>query len=106
MFSQNAIIEIEAEKTLSIKQIFKLINKKTDYKFIYRSDLLKNAPKLTLSKGEISVEKLLKDFLYPLKLTFEFTKNKTVIVKKMINVLAEKEIVVNQVKDKKITKIN
>ena len=81
-FSQDAIIQIKSNKTMSGKQIFKLINKQTDYKFIYRSSLLKDAPKLSVNQGEIKADELLKAYLDPLKLTYELSQNNTVIVKK------------------------
>ena len=69
-FSQDAIIQIESTKMLSGKQIFKLINQQTDYKFIYRSNLLKDAPKFQMNHGEIKADELLKAYLGPLKLTY------------------------------------
>lgn len=81
-FSQDAIIQIKSNKMMSGKQIFKLINKQTDYKFIYRSNLLKDAPKLSVNQGKIRADQLLKSYLGPLKLTYELTQNNTVIVKK------------------------
>ena len=81
-FSQDAIIQIKSNKMLSGKQIFKLINNQTDYKFIYMSNLLKDAPKLLVNQGQIKADQLLKSYLGPLKLTYELTQNNTVVVKK------------------------
>lgn len=39
-FSQNAKILIESDVTLSVEQVFELIQKQTDYSFIYGEDLL------------------------------------------------------------------
>ncbi len=80
--SQNADILIEKDKTLNVKQVFKLINKQTDYKFGYRSDLLKNAPELYLEKGVIKVRTLLDRILLPINFTYVFTENKTILVKR------------------------
>jgi len=80
--SQNADVVIEKNKTLNIKQAFKLINKQTDFKFGYRSDLIKNAPELFVEKGTIKVRTLLDRFLLPINFTYEFTKNKTILVKR------------------------
>ena len=82
-FSQDAIINVSTKKLLNAKKLFKLINKQTDYKFIYRSDLLKNAPEIELSEGDIKADILLTNFLNPLNLTYEFTQNNTVVVKKI-----------------------
>ena len=84
-FSQDAIITIQSKKILNGKQLFKLINKQTKYKFIYRNNLFKDAPDLVIEKGNIKAEDLLKNYLSPLNLTYEFTQNKTVIVKKDLN---------------------
>ncbi|QPH38553.1 SusC/RagA family TonB-linked outer membrane protein [Pedobacter endophyticus] len=81
-FSQNAEITIQKNQTLSIKEIYKLINKQTNYKFIYRHDLIKDAPKVALKKGVMKVNDLLDKCLLPNKLTYEFTANETVIVKR------------------------
>jgi len=91
-FSQDIIITIDSERTLNGKQIFKLINNQTNYKFIYRSELLKNAPKIQLAKGEIKANELLNIFLSPLELTYEVTENQTVIVKKDLKEKLESEL--------------
>lgn len=81
-FSQNTEIIIDSDVTLNVKQLFKLINEQTDYKFVYRHDLIKKAPELSLKKGVIKAGELLNKFLDPIDFTFEFTKNQTVIVKR------------------------
>ena len=80
-FSQNATITIKSDRTISIKQVFKMINKQTDYKFIYRYDLIKDAPKLFVNKGTIKASELLEKGLSPINFTYTFTGNNTVIVK-------------------------
>ena len=82
-FSQDAMINVSSKRTLNAKQLFKLINKQTNYKFIYRADLLKNATEIELSEGDIKADILLTNFLNPLNLTYEFTENNTVVVKKI-----------------------
>jgi hypothetical protein len=95
-FSQDAIIQIESTKMLSGKQIFKLINQQTDYKFIYRSNLLKDAPKFQMNQGEIKADELLKAYLGPLKLTYELSENNTVIVKKDLSTKFSSKVQVSQ----------
>ena len=80
--SQNADVIVEKGKIMNVKQAFKLINKQTDYKFGYRSDLLKNAPELFIEKGTIKVGTLLDRFLSPINFMCLFTENKTILVKK------------------------
>lgn len=80
-FSQNAEITINADKMISVKKVFNMINKQTDYKFIYRHDLLKDAPKLFVKQGVVKASDLLEMSLAPLNYTYTFTENNTVIVK-------------------------
>ncbi len=80
--SQDADITIKKDGLLNVKQAFKLINKQADYKFIYRSDLLKSAPELHVEKGVVKARVLLDRFLSPINFTYSFTENNTIIVKK------------------------
>ncbi len=83
-FSQDADIIIDNDQTISVKKIFKLINKQADYKFVYRHDLMKNAPKLFLKKGVIKASVLLEKCLSPNNFIYEFTNNNTIVVKKKV----------------------
>ncbi len=85
-FGQNAYITIKEDRTLNVKQVFRLINRQTDYKFIYRHDLIKSAPKLLLKKGVIKTGILLDKYLSPIDFTSEFTEEGTIIVKKIPDV--------------------
>lgn len=80
--AQNADIVINTDQVLSIKQVFQLINKQTDYKFIYRHDLIKSAPDITLEKGTIKAYELLDQCLAPINFTYEFTDKGTIVVKR------------------------
>ena len=90
-FSQDAKITIEKDKKISIGEVFKLINEQTEYTFVYRNNVLKDAPKLQLKKGIIKASTLLKRCLYPANLRYEFTKNKTILVKKSKIIPTQKE---------------
>tara|TARA_R110001632_G_scaffold221606_1_gene352191 strand:+ start:353 stop:3745 length:3393 start_codon:yes stop_codon:yes gene_type:complete len=79
---QNAEIIVDSDVTLNVKQVFRLINKQTDYKFIYRHDLLKTAPNIELKKGVIKAGDLLDKTLSPLSFTYNFTDGSTIVVKK------------------------
>ena len=81
-FSQDADISISKDKVMSIKQVFKLINKQADYKFIYRHDLIREIPELSLNKGVVKASTLLNKYLTPYGLSYSFTENNTVIVHK------------------------
>ncbi len=80
--SQDVDITIAKDMTVSVKQIFKIINKQTNYKFIYRHDLVKNAPQIKLKKGVVKVKTLLKNCLSPISFTYNLTENGTVVVKR------------------------
>ncbi|GBF21658.1 MULTISPECIES: SusC/RagA family TonB-linked outer membrane protein [Arenibacter] len=80
--AQNAEIIIDSDVTLNVKQVFRLINKQTDYKFIYRHDLIKTSPNIDLKKGVIKAGDLLDKALSPLSFTYNFTDDGTIVVKK------------------------
>ena len=81
---QNAEIIVDSDVTLNVKQVFRLINKQTDYKFIYRHDLLKSAPNIQLNRGVITAGDLLDKILSPLNFTYNFTDGSTIVVKKSL----------------------
>lgn len=80
--AQNADILIIKDKTMNVKEAFKLMNRQANYKFIYRFDLLKDAPEIEIKKGVIKADVLLNKFLAPIDFTFNFTENGTIVVKK------------------------
>lgn len=82
-FSQDAKIRIEKDREISIEKIFKLINKQTDYKFVYRHDFLKDTPKFNLKRGVFKTSVLLEQCLSSIHFTYEFTTNNTILVKKI-----------------------
>ncbi|WP_298780007.1 SusC/RagA family TonB-linked outer membrane protein [uncultured Polaribacter sp.] len=92
-FSQDAEIEIDQDKSVSVEEIFNLIKTQTDYKFVYRYDLIKDAPSVFLKKGIIKAGVLLKKGLDPVSCTYEFT-NDIVVVKQKTKVafLQEKKV--------------
>ena len=80
--AQDAEIIIDADMSLKIRQAFRLINKQTDYKFIYRHDLIKTAPNIDLKKGVIKAGELLDKCLSPISFTYNFTDGGTIVVNK------------------------
>tara|TARA_R110002049_G_scaffold302911_2_gene496790 strand:+ start:138808 stop:142212 length:3405 start_codon:yes stop_codon:yes gene_type:complete len=80
--AQNAEIKIDSDMTLTIRQAFRLINKQTDYKFIYRHDQIKTAPDVVLKRGVIKAGDLLDKCLSPISFTYDFTDGGTIVVKK------------------------
>ncbi|AUP81251.1 SusC/RagA family TonB-linked outer membrane protein [Flavivirga eckloniae] len=82
VLSQNAKIKIDADKTLSVDEVFTLITDQTDYAFIYQADLFKDSPKIVLKKGVIKANELLKQSLSSGRFDFSFTNANTIVIKK------------------------
>jgi len=80
-FSQNTIINIKNNQTVSVDAVFKIIKKQTDYRFIYRADLFKDYPKVSLKKGKIKIEQLLEKTLSSSSFIYEFTESNTIVLK-------------------------
>ncbi|WP_168796350.1 SusC/RagA family TonB-linked outer membrane protein [Flagellimonas onchidii] len=83
-FSQDVDIIIDNNVTMTVKKVLKLIHKQTDYKFIYKNALLKNASAIQFKKGVIKTSHLLNQTLSPNGLDYEFTANKTIQVKRKV----------------------
>lgn len=79
-FSQNAKVQIKSDVTLSVDQVFELIQTQTDYNFIYSEDLFKNTRKVNLKKGTVKVSKLLESSLFPGNFVYEFTSDMTIVL--------------------------
>jgi TonB-linked SusC/RagA family outer membrane protein len=82
ILSQNAKIKIDADKTVSIHEVFKLISNQTDYKFIFPEDLFKNAPTVQLKKGIIKANRLLELSLSYDNFNFVFANNGSIVLNK------------------------
>lgn len=78
-FSQEKII-IEKDQLATVDQVFKIIKKQTDFDFIYPRRLFKNAPKVMLKKGEITVSKLLEQSLSNNSISFELVEDNTILI--------------------------
>ena len=79
--SQNAKVTINADKTLSVDQVFDLIMTQTDYRFIYQEGIFNSFPKVELKKGTIKTNDLLKKSLAGGDFNFDFTSDNTIIIK-------------------------
>ncbi|MDD7886265.1 TonB-dependent receptor [Flavivirga sp. 57AJ16] len=58
-FSQDKI-KITEDQTVTVDKVFEIIKNQTNYNFIYRKKIFKDAPKVQLKKGEILITELLK----------------------------------------------
>lgn len=84
-FSQEKI-SIAENQLVSVKEIFKIIQKQTSYSFIYPNDFFKDAPKVQLKKGTIEISKLLAPIFKSRNLNFEITADKNIIIKEALSV--------------------
>lgn len=72
LLSQNARLTIETEQTITVDEVFEIIQKQTPYHFVYQSDLFKGYPKVTVEKGEVRVDRLLEKCLNQGLFDFQF----------------------------------
>lgn len=81
VLSQNSKVKIDADKTLTVEEIFKLIKEQTDYKFIYQDGIFKDFPKVKVKKGTILANKLLEKSLWAGNFEITIEKDNTILVK-------------------------
>ena len=79
--SQNAKISIEADKIVTVDEVFDLIMDQTEYIFIYQVEMFKDFPKVQLKKGVIRAKKLLQKSLSGRDFNFDFSNDNTIIIK-------------------------
>ncbi|MFB9076133.1 SusC/RagA family TonB-linked outer membrane protein [Flavobacterium procerum] len=82
MVSQTAKVSIDADKTVTVDEVFKIINQQTGYSFIYKSGLFKDLPRIKLKKGDIKVNKLLEELIKNEDFNFIVSADNTIIIKK------------------------
>lgn len=80
-FSQEKV-RINSNKTISVDQVFNIIQNQTKYRFLYPQDLFKNAPKVDLKKGSIEISQLLSMSFSSSNVKFELSENNTIVIKK------------------------
>ncbi|MCM4169379.1 SusC/RagA family TonB-linked outer membrane protein [Arenibacter sp. H213] len=91
-FSQEKIT-IDSDKVVSVDEVFRIVKRQTDYRFLYPENLFENAALVKLKKGKISLKDLLNQSLlngnYKYSLTGKHTivieKNKIVPIAKAVN---------------------
>lgn len=99
VLSQNAKIVISEDQTLTVDEIFKIIKIQTDYTFIYKSDLFKEFPKVSVKKGSIEANKLLQQILTDGEFVFELAENNTIIIKEKPQIQAVQQAINGKVTD-------
>lgn len=102
IFSQNTQIEIKKDQSLSVDEVFKIIKRQTDYRFIYQEDMFKHFPKIYVNKGSIQANKLLDKSLKHGDFLFSIASNNTILIKKKlapINTEVQKNVIKGVVSD-------
>ncbi|MDD7888011.1 TonB-dependent receptor [Flavivirga sp. 57AJ16] len=97
VLSQNAKINIEANKTVTVDEVFDIIMSQTDYTFIYQIDMFKDFPKVKLEKGVIRANKLLQKSLSRGSFNFNFTTNNTIVINESAPVTLQETTISGQV---------
>lgn len=80
--SQNTKIVISENVSVTVDEVFSIIGAQTDYRFIYPQEMFSNFPLMALKKGTIQVSKLLQRMTNEGGLSFKFTDNNTILIKK------------------------
>ena len=80
--SQNSKIKVANSTTVTVDEVFSLIEEQTEYHFVYGAELFKNAPMVQLKKGTISTQKLLESCLVKTVFTYDFTEDNTIVLKR------------------------
>lgn len=91
VLSQNVKIMIKKDQTATVDQIFELIKQQTKYRFVYRSDMFDNVPKVQLEKGAIPINALLEMSLSKGRFKYEVAPNNTIIIKEVPAVKAAEQ---------------
>jgi len=83
VLSQKSII-VEKDRILSVDEVFDLIMEQTDYNFVYQVDMFKDFPKVTLRKGKVQINQVLKQSLSDAYINLEVINN-TIFIKENKN---------------------
>ncbi|MEO9571357.1 MAG: SusC/RagA family TonB-linked outer membrane protein [Polaribacter sp.] len=92
IISQNAKIIIKENKTVTVDEVFDIVQAQTDYTFIYRSDLFEDFPLVTLNKGIIKVKDLLSNAISNDEYHIELLKHNTIVIEKEVSRIIQEEI--------------
>jgi TonB-linked SusC/RagA family outer membrane protein len=80
-FSQKKVT-IKTNQIITVDEVFDIIKKQTNYRFVYPQNLFNNTPKVTLKKGVITVDKLLNQMLSKEKFSITLEDNNRINIKK------------------------
>ncbi len=79
VYSQKASLDIKF-KDASIDEILYYVSSKSDLEIIYRSDLFKDSPKMTVDLKNVTVSEFLDKYIVPLGYKYNI-ENKTIVIK-------------------------
>lgn len=77
--SQKSIV-VEKDRIMTVDEVFDLIMEQTDYNFVYQVDMFKDYPKITLKKGNVRIDHILKQSLHDAYVNLEVVNN-TIFIK-------------------------
>lgn len=80
-FSQEKIT-IDADKEVTIHEVFKIVKKQTKYRFLYPANIFKDSDKVQLKKGTIALSILLEHSLESSNVKFKLSKDNTIVIER------------------------
>ncbi|WP_168196303.1 TonB-dependent receptor [Echinicola soli] len=80
-YSQNTKLALNLHQA-SIEQVFEAIKDQSDFNFLYRSDLIKEIPTVSINVNKANIEKVLDQVLVPYQFTYDVY-DKTIIIRKI-----------------------
>src|SRR5690606_10983764 len=89
-YSQNVKLELKLHEA-SVEDVFEEIKSKGGFTFLYRSKLVRDLPRVTISEKEASIEEVLDKILAPHDLAYEIYEN-TVVIRKDANKAHEENL--------------
>ncbi|GAB3650174.1 TonB-dependent receptor [Echinicola sediminis] len=100
-YSQNVKLALDLHQA-TVEQVFEEIKSQSEFNFLYRSDLIKEIPKVNVNLRKVSLEKVLDQILVPHEFTYEIH-DKTVIIRKKETKKADETPLQQEVKGIEIT---
>lgn len=89
VISQNSRIKIEADKTLTVDEVFDLIMNQTDYKFFYEEGMFEDFHTVEVKKGIIRTNKLLNKSLSQGDFNVTVINNNAILIKEKTQTIAK-----------------
>ncbi|MDO5975625.1 SusC/RagA family TonB-linked outer membrane protein [Flavivirga jejuensis] len=74
-------VTIDADKLVSVDEVFKIIMNQTEYNFIYPVGLFEKNPKIQLKKGAVKIDKLLNQSIGTAKFNIILSANNNIVIK-------------------------